>query len=43
MGKSDSGDFTYDYRPNQEILSASGVSIKNLSISKTGRILRELQ
>jgi hypothetical protein len=43
VGKSESGDFTYDYRPNKEILSASGLSIKNLSLSRSGRILRELQ
>ena len=42
MGKSDSGDFTYDYKPNQDILSASGLPTSNPSAKKL-RLLRELQ
>jgi hypothetical protein len=42
VGKSDTGDFTYDYKPNQNILSASGLPISN-STAKKMRILRELQ
>jgi hypothetical protein len=42
VGKSEGGDFTYDYKPNQDIMAASGLLTQNNTTKKI-RMLRELQ